>query len=245
VLVSVLTSAFITLAVEWPVKPQREAPKERLLACTARAERSKKPSYILGNAVNLATGAHTESHEALRRNCGALSELRPTVPRLKSKLQRRICPIPYGLRANLCDGPHRNRIIRYVFTARVFTIYTRTQVIKKADMPKGINNPNKQLAIRHAATYRSRSRLRNSPQLYTGMAKRQRQRRLLFPSARLSVPIDARIKAKNLRPLLWLFMGSTSYLRFFDCKCSLSAVIWVIWICFVAIKRPNDHWLIV
>jgi hypothetical protein len=84
---------------------------------------------------------------------------------------------------NLCDGPHRNRIIRYVFTARVFTISTRTQV-EKADMPKGINNHNKQLAIRHAATYRSRSRLRNSPQFYTGMAKRQRQRRLLFPSAR-------------------------------------------------------------
>jgi len=36
VLVSVLTSAFIRLAVEWLAKPRREAPKERLLACTAR-----------------------------------------------------------------------------------------------------------------------------------------------------------------------------------------------------------------
>jgi hypothetical protein len=57
VLVSVLTSAFITSAVEWLAKPQREAPKERLLACAARGEPSKKPSYILGNAANLATGA--------------------------------------------------------------------------------------------------------------------------------------------------------------------------------------------
>jgi hypothetical protein len=83
---------------------------------------------------------HTESREALRRNCGALSELGPTVPRLKSKPQRRIRPDLMDYVLTYATDRIRNRIMRYVFTARVFTILTRTWV-EKAETIKEANGP--------------------------------------------------------------------------------------------------------
>jgi hypothetical protein len=159
VLVSALTSAFVTLAVEWLAKPRLEARKERLLTLhRGRRTFEKNLLIILGNAAKLATGA---AHGIPR---GTEEELRRAIRGEADRAAAQIEAATKDMSDNLMDyvltyatDRIRNLIIRYVFTARVIAISTRTQV-EKAEILKEITTPiNTWLFAKHRPVARARA----------------------------------------------------------------------------------------
>lgn len=142
VLVSAITSAFVALAVEWLAKPRLEARKEGLLALhRARRAFEKNLLIILSNASKLATGA---AHGIPR---GTEEELRRAIRAEADRAASQIVAATKDMSDNLMDyvptyatDRIRNLIIRYVFTARVISISTRTQV-EKAEILNEITGP--------------------------------------------------------------------------------------------------------
>lgn len=139
---TVLTSAFVALAVEWLAKPRLEARKERLLALyRARRAFEKNLLIILGNAAKLATGAAN----GIPR--GTDEELRRAIRAEADRAASQIDAATKDMSDNVMDyvltystDRIRNLIIRYVFTTRGISISSRTRV-EKAEMLKEVTAP--------------------------------------------------------------------------------------------------------
>jgi hypothetical protein len=139
---TVLTSAFVTLAIEWLAKPRLEARKENILALH-RGRRTFHTNLltILSNSAKLATGA---AHEIPR---STKEDLRRSIRAEADRAATRIDSATQDMSDNVTDYVStyateriRNLILRYVFTARAIAISTRTQV-EKSDILKEITIP--------------------------------------------------------------------------------------------------------
>jgi hypothetical protein len=128
VLVSAITSAFVTLAVEWVAKPRLKARKKGLLAFhRARRAFEKNLHIILSNASKLATGA---AHGIPR---GTEEELRRAIRVEADRAASQIVAATKDMSVVLwttCQLMLRIIFVTssygYVFTARVISISTRT-----------------------------------------------------------------------------------------------------------------------
>lgn len=142
ILVSAITSALVTLAIEWLAKPRLEARKERILALHhARRVFEKNVVTVLGNSAKLSTDAASQ----LPRDISV--ELHRTIREEINRSATRVEDTTREMVDNLADylltyptDRTRNLISRYVYIARGIAMSSRTQV-EKGEILKEIMGP--------------------------------------------------------------------------------------------------------